>query len=515
MLKKLLCVIAASVLALLIILKPCSAEAAGNPYKITQNDMIYFIMTDRFYDGDTTNDKDVNKNDPSAFHGGDFQGIIDKLDYIKSLGFTAIWITPVVQNQDGGYHGYWATDFYKTDSHLGSIEKLKELVQKAHSKGIKVIVDLVVNHTGDQDSWVNDPAYKDWFHAHVDISNYNDQKEVENGWLAGLPDLNQDNPAVSKYLIDMAKWWIQQTGIDGYRLDTMKHVSVTFWQKFISEIKKEYPDFYTIGEVYDGDIKYVSGYQNTGVSGLLDYPLYYAINDVFKNGSPEYKLEDVINRSSSYKNRNLMGTFIDNHDVERFSNNIDNFKDEKLKQALTFMMTYTGIPIMYYGTEIGMEGGNDPDNRRDMDWNAKSPIMDYVKKLASIRKSNEVLTEGDIKVFGDDTDLLCYSRSFGENSIVAVFNMLDSEKDASITIPEEDHKSGKVSELLSGGSVNIKSGKIDIKMAPHDVKLFVIKKGVSKNGTLNITIIAVSAVVILCISAAAIYLIRKNKANQS
>lgn len=514
MLKKLICKISVFLLIILVTLPSCSALAEDNPYKITQKDMIYFIMTDRFYDGDMSNDADVNKNDPSAFHGGDFQGIIDKLDYIKNLGFTAIWITPVVQNQAGGYHGYWATDFYKTDSHLGSIDKLKELVQKAHSKGIKVIVDLVVNHTGDKDPWVNDPALKDWFHKHINISNYNDQNEVENGWLAGLPDLNQDNPQVSKYLIDMANWWIRETGIDGYRLDTMKHVPKTFWQKFISSIKKDNPDFYTIGEVYDGNIKYVSGYQNTGVSGLLDYPLYFAINDVFKNGSPEFKLEDIINRSSSYKNRNLMGTFIDNHDVERFSNNIDKFKDEKLKQALTFMMTYTGIPIMYYGTEIAMEGGADPDNRRDMDWNTKSPITDYVKKLTSLRKSNNVLTEGDIKVFGDDTDLLCYSRNLGGNSIVAVYNMLDDEKNALINIPGEGKNNGTAAELLSGGSIRIKSGTINIKMAPHDVYVFMIKKNASKTGSLNITMIAVSSAVVLCISSAVVYFVRRNKANR-
>lgn len=455
----------------------CRVYAAGSKYKITQDDMIYFIMTDRFNDGDKSNDIDVDKNNPKAFHGGDFQGIIDKLDYIKDLGFTAIWITPVVKNQPGGYHGYWAVDFYKTDEHLGSIEKLKELVEKAHSKGIKVIVDLVVNHTGELHPWALDPKYKNWFHDEVEISNYNDQHEVENGWLAGLPDLNQENPEVRKYLIDMAKWWIKETGIDGYRLDTMKHVPKDFWEEFSQEIKKEYPDFYLIGEVYDGRVDYVSDYQNTGVDGLLDFPAYYALTDVFKNDSPEIRLEDVINQGQSYKNRYLSGTFIDNHDVPRFVNNINQYKDEKLKQALAFMMTYTGIPIMYYGTEIGMDGGADPDNRRDMEWDVKSPITDYVKKLTSIRKSNKALTRGDIKVLETDSDVLCYLRKYQDNTIITVFNTLNSEKNIKIAIPGDyEGTSGKLYDLLGSMDVKINNGAASFKIPPYGVGIYKYKK---------------------------------------
>ncbi|HBM79326.1 MAG: alpha-amylase family glycosyl hydrolase [Clostridiales bacterium] len=471
--------------------------ASGSKYKITQDDMIYFIMTDRFFNGDKSNDADVDKNDPSAYHGGDFQGIIDKLDYIKSLGFTTIWITPVVKNQPGGYHGYWTVDFYKTDEHLGTIDKLKELVQKAHSKDMKVIVDLVVNHTGQQHPWVDDPKYKDWFHENVDISDYNDQKLVENGWLAGLPDLNQDNPEVKKYLIDMAKWWIKETGIDGYRLDTMKHVSKSFWRDFTSEIKKDYPDIYLIGEVFDGNIDYVSDYQNTGVDGLLDYPAYFAITDVFKNGSPEMKLEDVINKGGSYKNRYLLGTFIDNHDVPRFINDIDKNRDEKLKQALAFMMTYTGIPIMYYGTEIGMDGGKDPDNRRDMEWSVKSPIMNYVKKLSSIRKNNKSLTRGDIKVLETDSDILCYSRSFEGNTITAAFNTSDSEKDVSIKVSELSIKNGAVSDLLDSERANIKDGTLNFKIEPLGVRILSCKSSNTNYPIVILPIAAVSLAVIL------------------
>lgn len=470
----------AYILVILLIISLISSEhifAVKNRNKITNDDMIYFIMTDRFNDGDMSNDADADKNNPSSYHGGDFQGIIDKLDYIKSLGFTAIWITPVVKNQPGGYHGYWAVDFYETDEHLGSRDKLKELVLKAHSKGIKVIFDLVVNHTGDMHPWVNNPKYADWFHDRINISNYNDQSEVENGWLAGLPDLNQENPEVKKYLIDMAKWWIKETGIDGYRLDTMKHVPKDFWNEFSREIKKDYPDFYLIGEVYDGNADYVSDYQYTGVDGLMDFPVYFALTDVFKNGSPEMRLEDAINKSDIYKNRHMLGTFIDNHDVPRFSNDISAYKDEKLKQALTFMMTYTGIPVMYYGTEIGMDGGADPDNRSDMDWEAKSPITDYVKKLASIRKSKEALRSGDIKVLETDSDVLCYLRQSRNEIVIAAFNTLDDKKEIQISVPGVDKDiDARLHSLLDDKYIDKENGVFNISMTAHEAQIYEYQK---------------------------------------
>ena len=209
--------------AFFVVLVPAGAVPAATG--INSSDLIYFLMTDRFSNGDPTNDQNVRPADPQAYHGGDFQGIINKLDYIKDLGFTTIWISPVVQNQVGGYHGYWATDFYKTNEHFGSMAELRSLVDQAHAKGIKVIVDLVVNHTGQLHPWVGEAQYQNWFHPRKNIANYSDQREVENGWLASLPDLNQENPEVKQYLINMAKWWIEETGIDGYRLDTVKHVS--------------------------------------------------------------------------------------------------------------------------------------------------------------------------------------------------------------------------------------------------------------------------------------------------
>lgn len=489
---------------------PGSVLASGKGSKITPKDMIYFIMTDRFKDGDTSNNQGVNKGDPGAYHGGDFQGIIDELDYIKDLGFTAIWISPVVKNQIRGYHGYWASDFYDTNEHFGSMEKLKELVQKAHSKDMKVIVDLVINHTGQLHPWVGETDYADWFHPKKSIVDYGNQEEVEDGWLSNLPDLDQDNPKVREYLIDMSKWWIKETGIDGYRLDTVRHVPKDFWVDFAAQIKKDYPDFYLIGEVFSGDVDYVGRYQKTGIDGLLDFPIYYGVNDVFKNYKPASEIGDLINKSSVYENRCLMGTFIDNHDVPRFVNQIDRGQYEKLKQALVFMMTYTGIPVMYYGTEIAMDGGADPDNRRDMDWNLKSPVSEYVKKLTEIRKSNSVFTGGDIKVLKAENNFLCYSRKDGSSKAFVAFNTSNLQKEFEFTIPEEDQgKYSKLKDLLGSQDVKVTGNKVILKMLPLQSAIYVPEY--DESIALRLYIAIIICVAATAVFAAAMYVKNKNR----
>lgn len=465
-----------AVLAVLIvgILLQVNVFAENNPAPINQEDIIYFAMTDRFYDGDALNNQNARKKDLGAYHGGDFQGVIDKLNYLKDLGFTAVWISPVVANQIRGYHGYWATDFYQTNENFGSMEKLKELVTTAHAKGIKVIVDLVVNHVGPSHPWVNDPKYEKWFNRRGAITNWNDQQEIEEGELSNLPDLDQRNPEVKKYLIDMAKWWIKETGIDGYRLDTVRHVSKDFWSEFAAEIKKEYPNFYLLGEVWDGRIGYVADYQKVGIDGLVDFPLYFALNDVFKNDQPASRLTSIIEECHDfYLNPYLMGTFIDNHDVPRFVNQLYDFPEERLKQAMAFMMTYTGIPVVYYGTEIGLDGGVDPSNRKDMDWTVKSSLTDYLKTLTGIRKTNKALTYGDFQLLAVEPDFLCYSRRFEEETIITAFNLSSRKKQAIVSLPNEfQAEKGQLTELINSKRVNYKQGKIKLKMNPRQTNIF-------------------------------------------
>lgn len=448
---------------------------------ITQEDLIYFVFTDRFCNGDKSNDIEIDSDNPYGYHGGDIRGIINQLDYIKELGFTAIWISPVVKNDPGSYHGYLGIDFYKMNPNFGTMDEMKALVSSAHSKGIKVILDFVVNHTGRTHPWASDPKYYDWFHHRGTIVNWDDQTEVEEGDQDGLPDFNQDNPETKKYLLEMTKWWIEQTGVDGFRLDTFRHVPVSFWKEFVAVTRSINPSFYIVGEVFDGPIFQLADYQTgTGVDGMLDYPIYNAVKEVFgaSEGSANSLAGVMTNSIETYQNPYLMGTFIDNHDVPRFIYPLQvlsaNDKIAKLKQALTFMMTYTGIPIMYYGTEIAMEGGPDPDNRRDMDWNARSPVTDYVKQLTNIRKGNAVFTHGNLKVLRSESDFICYNRTYENRQAIVAFNTSKNKISYEVQLDEGTAISGSVcQDLLNGSKAEIKDGKVVLNLEPYQSAIFV------------------------------------------
>lgn len=419
------------------------------------SDMIYFIMTDRFHDA-APNEAFVNKKDISSYHGGDLLGIMEKLDYIKSLGFTAIWITPVVDNQSGGYHGYWATDFYAVDEHLGTMDDLKALVDKAHGMGIKVIMDLVINHTGSLHPYVYDKP--EWFHRRASIDDWNNQSQVENGWLAGLPDFDQSNPEVMAYLIDMAKFWIRETGIDGFRLDTVKHVQKEYLLAFTEAIKQEYPDFYLIGEIFDGRAPFIESYSQTGIDGFLDFPMYYGINNSIARDEGSIGLWNAVNAGRSYSNRQLMGTFLDNHDVQRFIHRLDD-PVPKLKQALAVVMTYTGIPIVYYGTEVALPGGNDPDNRRDMVFE-ENEVTEAVRKLTAIRRDNPELVNGDIALINVGSGGFSYQRRLEGSSIVLLLNLREESREFTLNLPSPDGLASYEDIFESGQKGEIREGTI-------------------------------------------------------
>lgn len=429
------------------VLNPLSAK--GRFQGFTSNDLMYMIMTDRFADGDLSNDKGGNRADPRSYHGGDFQGIMEHLGYLKDLGVSAIWITPVCEN-DSAYHGYHAVDFYSVEPHFGTLDKLRELVDKAHQSGIKVILDMVVNHTGPAHPWVKDPPLPNWFHGtpehHLNetfqIWTLLDphagptmRDPVLNGWFADrLPDLNQDEPQVSRYLIQNTLWWIASTGIDGIRADTMPYVPREFWHEWNAAIHKEYPDFKTLGEVFDADPAIVSFFQggnakydgvDSSMDALFDFPLYGAVRRAFAQAKPVPDLAFVTGHDSLYSRPNDLVTFLGNHDVARFLNEPGATIDG-LKLAFTYLFTTRGIPMIYSGDEIAMRGGNDPDNRKDFPggWkeDARSAfdpaqrteeergLFDYVRKVALLRQQTPDLRTARLTQLGVSRDVYVFTR---------------------------------------------------------------------------------------------------------
>ncbi|HWO00125.1 MAG TPA: alpha-amylase family glycosyl hydrolase [Blastocatellia bacterium] len=389
-------------------------DRKGRFQGFTTDDVIYLIMPDRFSDGDQTN------NDPSQsrglydrakkryYHGGDFQGIINHLGYLKDLGITAIWLTPWYDNVNHlnereqypdapgqpnrpitDYHGYGTVDFYGVEEHLGSLAKLRELVDKAHKLGIKVIQDQVANHTGPYHPWAKDSPTPTWYNgteAHHLANTFQTwvlhdphpveqtKRETLEGWFIDiLPDLNQWDEETARYIIQNTLWWIGVTGIDAIRQDTWQYVPSEFWRDWIGAIRREYPNINVVGEVLDGDPAHVSFFQggrvrfdgvDTRLDTLFDFPSMYAERRAFAEGRSLKELAQMLAQDQLYTRPDVLVTLLGNHDVQRFMSE-PGATVSGLNLAHSFIMTTRGTPQIYYGDEMAMAGGSDPDNRRD------------------------------------------------------------------------------------------------------------------------------------------------------
>ncbi|WP_252361573.1 alpha-amylase family glycosyl hydrolase, partial [Paenibacillus terrae] len=446
---------------------------------------IYFIMTDRFSNGDTSNDNyggfNSNNSDQRKWHGGDFQGIINQLDYIKNMGFTAIWITPVtMQKSEFAYHGYHTYDFYAVDGHLGTMDKFKELVRKAHDKNIAVMLDVVPNHTGDfqpGNGFAKAPFDKaDWYHHNGDITGAdyspNNQWKIENGDVAGLDDLNQDNPATANELKNWINWLLNESGVDGLRVDTAKHVPKGFLKDF-----DQAANTFTIGEIFSGDPAYVGDYTRY-LDAALDFPMYYTIKDVFGRDQSMTKIKERYSDDRYYRDAQTNGVFIDNHDVKRFLNEASgkpgasSDKWPQLKAALGFTLTSRGIPIIYQGTEQGFSGGDDPANRENVVFNANHELYQYIAKLNRVRNSHPALQNGSQKEKWADDSFYSFQRSKnGDEAIVLINNSWNSQ---TRTIGNFDNLSNgtRLTNQLSNDSIQINNGSITVTLAPKEVKVF-------------------------------------------
>ncbi|PKL75607.1 MAG: alpha-amlyase [Candidatus Melainabacteria bacterium HGW-Melainabacteria-1] len=464
-----------------------------NPSRIWQDEIIYFIFTDRFVNGDRNNDFNVKPQDPWAYHGGDLQGVINRLDYIRDLGTTTIWLTPVIDNRDNGfvadfgnghkqeiwgYHGYWFKDFYKVDEHLGSMAKLQELVQKAHQRGIKVLLDIVVNHTDyDHPFAVNraNPAspHHQWFNHHGEIRDWNNQWQVENHELAQLPDLNQNNPATSKYLIDSMKWWVTQTKVDGYRIDTVKHVPRSFWKTFNREMRSfAGDDFLLLGEIYTPSAEFQAPYLHEGMHSAFDFPLYYTIKDAFGQGGSMRRFADHFAKDRLYPDASLLSPFVDNHDVPRFVHEARDRQRERLMLSMAFIMSIRGMPMLYYGTEVGLPGGADPDNRRDMDFNRDPQLMAFTKQLTAMRKQHRALRRGRQLEMWQDDQVYGFTRltDVPNEEIMAFFNNSTQPQTRNVQVRAESPLKGsqaRMVNLMNPGDVRqIANGQLQVTIPP-------------------------------------------------
>lgn len=488
---------------------------------LTQQDIIYFVILDRFYgvpNPDPAIARSVNRQDPRRYHGGNLDGLREKIPYLVQLGVTAVWITPVYLQIDladaDGYHGYWALDFNAVDPRFyvdngeyprGSKRYVRDLADALHAAGLKLILDMVVNHTGYDHPGTRDaepnptPIRRHWFNR-AGISCAADETQGE---LSCLPDLDLDAKDVSDYHIGTILDWIRETGIDGIRMDTVKHVERVFWNDFKTQVRGLYPEVALLGEVLEFDIDKISQFQRSwAFDSLFDFPLQEAIRRVFVDGgslhdfvSPYDRGYGLLERDGAYTNHNKLTTLLDNHDLPaRFMTMlVDRLQDpaaaaRAMRLALSFQLTVRGIPQLFYGVELGMQGHGDPDNRRDFEWEKlderyevrpgfphEKAIYDHLRHLVRIRRESPALWAGDFTCLYVDHFVLVFLRYVDDDvAIVAIHNgWQDMPGSIPISIADNPHLPTRVKERLAdaelvckitGAAIHVEGGWFDLRM---------------------------------------------------
>jgi glycosidase len=471
-----------------------------------QDETVYSLMIDRFNNGDQSNDMDVDLDDPIGYHGGDFQGVIDQLDYIKDMGFTAISLTPVFDNIDGGYHGYWVNDYYKTEEHFGSIELFKKLVDEVHKRDMKVILDFVMNPIGPNHPWVNDPTKEDWF--------YPGQQEVDQE-KSLLPKLNQENSEVKQYLIEAAKWWIEETDIDGYRLDSVDEVRGSFLLDFSKEVKSVKSNFYLLGETMTNDPNEIASYKETGIDGFVDYPLNKELRKVFPAPNQSFSSLFMLQEQNKelYSNPYLVATFMDNQHTVRFTRDtvsINEHPGPRWKQALTYLYTTPGIPFVYYGSEIALDGGETPDNHRQMNFRADNDLNEYIAKIGEIRSKLPALTRGTMEMLYEKNGLAAFKRVYKKETVVVVIN--NTTKTETVTIPAKELAGDKeLRGILNGDLVRSSDDAFTITIDRDESEVYVLS---NKSG-INIPYILALAAVLISFAVFMILVSKKSRRQQT
>ena len=500
------------------------------------SDALYLIMPDRFADGNPENNEadglrntvKTDRDNPSGRHGGDLKGIMDHLDYIQQLGVTAIWLTPVLENDmpGGSYHGYATTDYYKVDPRFGSNEEYRQLVDECHKRGIKVVMDMIFNHCGLCHPWLEDLPSHDWLNSPIDMSELKantvdstggafkmpkDYKQTNfrlntnhdpygskydlgmtvDAWFTlSMPDLNQRNPHLMTYLIQNSIWWIETTKINGIRMDTYPYADMAAMARWNEAVFREYPNFNIVGESWlhsEASIAYMqSGNKfnpiDTKLKTVMDFPFLNLSRPAFSDktmpwGEGLNRLYDHLALDFLYPNPENLLIFLDNHDTDRFL--LEMPKDlSQWKQAQTFLLTSRGIPQIYYGTELlmngtkkitdglirlDMPGGFAGDKTNEFTSEGRSAMQneafDFMSRLLNWRKGNEAIAYGKTLHYMPDNGLYVYQRKHNDKRVIVIMNGTDEPANATdmSRYSEIMHPGDRFKDVLSGKEITIEA----------------------------------------------------------
>ena len=413
---------------------------------------IYQILTDRFARTSETGSCNLGQ-----YCGGNYQGIINHLDYIKGMGFDAIWISPVIENYEGSYHGYHLTNLYNLNSHFGSEEDFKNLISACHNKDIWVMLDVVANHVGPVGtdySKINPFNSAEHYHDYCEITDWGNQWQVENCRLSGLPDLKQENEWVAQTLLTWISEIIKRYNIDGIRIDTILEVKQEFWDSF-----RDAAGVFQIGEAFNGDIDYVKEYQNH-LDSIFNYPLYYTIKESFC-GSFRNLESYWFNKHKKYPEPQYIATFVENHDNPRFLYNCND--KSKFTNAVIFSLLWEGIPVFYYGGEQYYAGGADPNNREPLwdNYNTGTELYRLLGVTNQLRKSKSIWNQAIVQRYADDN-----FYAFTRGDILACFTNTNY-LERTITFHEFSDGTVLCNVLYDGDCVTVSGKNINIVMGDY------------------------------------------------
>ncbi len=493
----------------------------------TNADVLYMLMPDRFADGNVKNnvvkgmlDQRCVRTEPSLRHGGDLEGIRQHLDYFNELGVTTLWFTPVLENDmpSGGghssYHGYATTDYYKVDPRFGTNEDYRRLVDEAHQKGLKVVMDMIFNHCGSSHPWQINPPASDWFNQ----PNYGlqtsfkltpcvdpyaseiDKRETEEGWFASsMPDLNQNNPHVATYLIQNSIWWVETVGINGIRMDTYPYAYAAPMARWMKQLNEEYPNFNTVGETWVTQPAYTAAWQkdsrlvkqNSNLKTVMDFAFYEAMDSCKHETTDDWwrgfnRVYNTFVYDYLYTDVNNVMAFIENHDTDRF---LGEGKDvNRLKQGLALLLTIKRIPQLYYGTGVLMNGvkkvtdgnvrkdfmGGFPGDERncftaDGRTAAENEMFGWLSRLLHWRKGNDVIVNGTQTQFCPHNGVYVIARRHEGKTVMLMLNGLDKENKVDVKrYAELIGTTAEASNVLTGEKINLTT---DIPIPTHGTLL--------------------------------------------
>jgi alpha-amylase len=471
---------------------PAAAAASpGAPDRAWSDDILYFVLVDRFADGDPGNDADVDRSAPGTFHGGDLKGLVAQIDEIASLGVTALWVNPLVRNvpryvtgagfPDWAYHGYWSDDLSQLDSRFGTEEDLATLVRECHRRGMKVLLDVVYNHAGYGTHYLADPRTRDWLRS-TERGGCGDDDLTQ--CVAGLPDWKTERAEVAEWLLAQQLRWAERHRLDGFRLDTVKHVGHPFWQEHRRRARAALgPRFFLLGEVWGGDREVLDPYfEADELDAGFDFTFQGSAIAFVQGRGRAVAFDRYLASRERVRPGHLLAHYLSSHDVPGALFQLGGDRD-LFRLAAVLQLTAAGLPVVYYGEEVARAGGDWPENRSDMPWGGRAilpgaghprdeAMRDFYRRLIAIRRAHPALRRGRHQAIATDGDLYVFMRRDpgARDTVVVAVNRGAIPAEASFPAPA-DWQGSSARDLLGGGEVASRDGRARIAVPARQARV--------------------------------------------